>query len=202
MPKWELKCITQRNNIICWHHRSEASQKSSIPAQQIQRTGVRKRACRGETGRSVSTKHEHVHSRTQQHRVHTQPGQHHHPGIFSAQAPRHSKLCRPTREWASEKRNGPNPTPRSTRTHRKITQAASPSRSEAPSKMEAHLGFLSRRRSSRRLHTELGGCDGGRFHRPVVKFASSTALAHPRGVADRMFLVRCDLPPSPAAWGA
>ena len=51
------KCITQRNNIICWHHRSRASQKSSIPAQQIQRTGARKRACRGETGRSLSTKH-------------------------------------------------------------------------------------------------------------------------------------------------
>ena len=34
---------------------------------------------------------------------------------------------------------------------------------------------------------------------PTVKFASNTALVHPQGVADRMFLVRCDLPPSPAA---
>ena len=91
MPKWELKCITQRNNIICWHHKSRASQKSSIPAQQIQRTGARKRACRGETDRSVSTKHEHVHSRTQQHRVHTQPSHTISPASCRNPASRHNR---------------------------------------------------------------------------------------------------------------
>ena len=62
--------------------------------------------------------------------------------------------------------------------------------------MEAHLGFLSSTQFAQISH-------GGRFYRPrKVKFASNTALAHPRGVADRMFLVRCDFPPIPAACGA
>ena len=111
MPKWELKCITQRNNIICWHHKSRASQKSSIPAQQIQRTGARKRACRGETGRSVSTKHMRtdessstVHTSSQA----TPSSRHHaetrHPGTTDA-AHRH------TRELG-QKWNGPKPTRR------------------------------------------------------------------------------------------
>ena len=65
--------------------------KSSIPAQQIQRTGARKRACRGETGRSVSTKHEHVHSRTQRHRVHTQPSHTIIPASCRNPASRHSR---------------------------------------------------------------------------------------------------------------
>ena len=109
MPKWELKCITQRNNIIYWHHKSRASQKSSIPAQQIQRTGARKRACRGETGRSVSTKHMRtdessstVHTSSQA----TQSSRHHaetrHPGTADA-AHRHARA-------GLQERNGPKPT--------------------------------------------------------------------------------------------
>ena len=121
MPKWELKCITQRNNIICWHHKSRASQKSSIPAQQIQRTGARKRACRGETGRSVSTKHEHVHSRTQQHRVHTQPSHTISPASCRNPASRHNRWSAQEHARAGlQERNGPKPTRRA-RAHRPAT---------------------------------------------------------------------------------
>ena len=63
--------------------------------------------------------------------------------------------------------------------------------------MEAHLGSLSLTQ-----FTQISR--GGRLppSRVRLKFASNTALAHPRGVADRMFLVRCDFPPSSAACGA
>ena len=108
------KCITQREptssaGIICWHHRSRASQKSSIPAQQIQRTGARKRACRGETGRSVSTKH--MRTDESSSTVHTSSpatpsSRHHaetrHPGTADA-AHRHAPA-------GLRERNGPKPT--------------------------------------------------------------------------------------------
>jgi hypothetical protein len=128
------------------------------------------------------------------------------PGLTSrSRATRHKHTLQgernPCTRYSMGLRDGKRPKPhsQSTRTHRKTTHAASPSRSEAPGAKWRRTLLFSRRRSSPGSRT----FTGGRFYRPrKVKFASNTALAHPRGVADRMFLVRCDFPPRPAACGA
>ena len=161
---------------------------------------------------SITPQRTHGHTTSTEHAA--APGcSHHFPAQKKEQNhPAHSKLCRANEtEWACEMRNGPKPSPRThSFTHRQIIHAASMGTAEAPSKRRRTLGFtrvdavhadfvkVSRfprnfTRFSHGIHKVVS---------PPVKFASNTALAHPRGVADRMFFVRCDLPPSPAACGA
>ena len=49
-------------------------QKPGIPAQQMQRTGTRERACGSRTGQNPLAEHAHTHTHKQQHRACTQPG--------------------------------------------------------------------------------------------------------------------------------
>ena len=156
-----------------------------------------------------ATTHSGQHAQAQEHAaLPSQQGcSHHFPASKQEQNhPAHSTLCRANepREWACEKRNGPKPT---TRAHARIaTPLTQPAWAErrhrakggAPWVLLSAIPFQ-RSHRFRQSASDAKGISHGNGFAIRKAFTSNTALAHPRGVADLMFLVLCDLPPSPAA---
>ena len=175
--------------------------------------GVSTNATRSRTSWSITPQRTHDH--THKHRSTPQPPSQQdahtssRPQKARAEQPRHSTFCRANepREWACEKRNGPKPT---TRAHARIaTPLTQPAWAErrhrakggAPWVLLSAIPFQ-RSHRFRQSASDAKGISHGNGFAIRKAFTSNTALAHPRGVAVLMFLVLCDLPPSPAACGA
>ena len=84
-PEWSIK--QSKVSTQARQHTIPASKK----AQQMQRTGMRERACGNRTDQSPVAEHAHTHTHKHHHRARTQPGQQTIPASCKNPASRHSR---------------------------------------------------------------------------------------------------------------